>query len=102
MYLNIDFFIDMQIWIFQPQTNQQDHFKSENKLKKKPTILFSLVKFYGAKTQCFGHFNNIDYKYVLVYPYNLRMEILILDHCGARQNGLDMRISNMYLGGQSE
>ena len=42
----------------------------------------------------FGHFNNIDYKYVLVYPYNLRMEILILDHCGARQNGLDMRISN--------
>ena len=38
----------------------------------------------------------------VVYPYNLRMEILILDHCGARQNGLDMRISNMYLGGQSE
>ena len=37
-----------------------------------------------------------------VYPYNLRMEILILDHRGARQNGLDMRISNMYLGGQSE
>ena len=110
MYLNIDFFIGIYIWIFQHQTNQLDHFQSENNLKKKPTILFSLVKFYEAKTQ--GQIQRIRYvlattiisitKYVLVYTYNLQMEILILDHCGAWQNGLDMRISNMYLGGQSE